>query len=602
MGAEPNMNELPSEEKDLVASTLRGRRDIALAILMGVANLVVLSLCWRTIGVQSDESINICGALRILEGENIYRDFWVYHTPGIFFLTAAIFATLGKSLLAVRMVLILAASATASGLYLLGRKFMAPFPAALAAALFIMIGVNLWPIGGYHWHSTFLLVFSALVTARFLEDRSRRKSLFAGGFLAGTTFLFQQPKGGYLLCLMFLFLAADELMQKEEMPRLRRLIRTGAVFAAGATISILIVAVYLALVGTLGEAVSATVLYPIKLLFQTSAEKGYAGFYGSMTGSTLSQLAAMFPLLGNGRWAAATATCVINFAAPLSIVIAVGVWLIRRRQGKERNAIALLCSVAALAAYGSALQKPDFFHLLTISPACYLTIAYIVHSISPAAEGGKLFGARRAAGFALAAVLVLSYARIVAGDLVYASRLETVSLGSPLGFISVPEEKADAAAFGDPLINVIDYIQLNTGKDEGVFAMSYSPFIYYLGGRRNPTPYLDIPSSPCMGGARFHVFKLGHASFNLERLKEIALALDADRTPIVILDPAAACQVRSGWDEAGLEDEPLIDYIKTHYSIEADLGVYVIMTRSDRHVRDAGGAPRRGQPPQQRSR
>ncbi len=82
-------------------------------------------------------------------------------------------------------------------------------------------------------------------------------------------------------------------------------------------------------------------------------------------------------------------------------------------------------------------------------------------------------------------------------------------------------------------------------------------------------------------GATFPVFKLGHASFNMKRLENAALALEADRTRIVVLNPAAACQIREGWDDRGMEDEPLIAYIKKHYSVVADLGVYVIMTRSD---------------------
>lgn len=579
MSAKTKNKNAPAGATESAAPERPGRPDAWIAASLGLAGLVVLSLTWRTMGVQSDESMNIYGALRILEGERIYRDFWVYHTPGIFFLTAAIFKMFGESLLAVRMVLILAASATASGMYLLARKFMSRAPAILAPALFIMIGVNFWPIGGYHWYSTFILVFCVLSVARFLEDRSRMKSLFAGGFLAALTFLFQQPKGGYLLFLVFPFLLVDELMQERDTPRLQRLIRTGGLFAAGAATPIFLAAAYFALSGTLGDAVSATIGYPIRLLSETGGEKGYGEFYGYLTHRTLSQIAGMSPLPGNGAWAAAVASALINYVAPLSIVATAGVWLVRRLKGKETNAIAALCSVAALAAYGSALQRPDFFHLLTIAPTCYLTLSYVIHCISSKAGGGKLFAVGRAAGLALACVIALSYARVVVGDIAYASRLEAVPLGSPLGFTVVPKGRADAA-FGDPLIRVIDYIQLNTGEGDSVFATSYSPFIYYLSERRNPTPYLDIPSSPCMG-ATFHVFKLGHASFNLERLEDAARALEADRTPIVILDPAAACQVRAEWDEAGIEDEPLIRYIKDHYSIEADLGVYVIMRRED---------------------
>ena len=579
MSAETENKGVPAEETESIAPERPGRPDAWIAAALGLASLAVLSLTWRTQGVQSDESMNIYGALRILEGERIYRDFWVYHTPGIFFLTAAIFKVFGESLLAVRMVLILAASATASGMYLLGRKFMSRGFAALAPALFVMIGVNLWPIGGYHWHSTFILVFCVLFIARFLEDRSRSKSLFTGGFLAALTFLFQQPKGGYLLLLVFPFLLADELTRRDDTPRLQRLVRTGGVFAAGAATPIFLVAAYFALAGTLGDAVSATIGYPIKLLSQTGGEKGYAEFYGNLTHRTFSQIAGFLPVPGDGAWAAAVASSLIDYVAPLSIVAAAGAWLVRRLKGKEANSIAALCSVAALAAYGSALQRPDFFHLLTIAPACYVTLAYVIHCVCGTAEEGKPPLIRRVAGFAIASVIALSCMRILAADLVYASRLDTVSIGSRLGFSVVPKGRADAA-FGGPLVKVIDYIQLNTAEDDAVFAMSYSPFIYYLSERRNPTPYLDIPSSPCIG-ATFHVFKLGHASFNLERLEDTARALEADRTPIVILDPAAACQVRAEWEEAGIEDEPLIKYIKSHYTIEADLGVYVIMRRAD---------------------
>jgi len=579
MSAETDKSKNPAEDAGAAASERPSRTDLLLALALGAASVIVLLLTWRTMGVQSDESMNIYGALRMLEGDRIYRDFWVYHTPGIFFLTAMIFKFLGKSLLAVRVVLILVASITASGLYLLGRKFMARLPAALASALFIMIGVNMWPIGGYHWYSTFILVFCVLALARFLEDRSRWASLFAGGFLVALTFIFQQPKGGYLLCLVFPFLLADELMQKGQAPRLRRLVRIGGVFAAGAATPILFAAFYFALTGTLGDAFSATIVYPIKLLSQTGGEKGYAEFYGFLTHRTLSGLAgAAFP--GTGARAAAIAALIINYVAPLSVLIAGVAWLVRRLQGKEVNGIAALCSVAALAAYGSALQRPDFFHLVTIAPVCYLTLAYIIHCILAMEEGGKLPAARKVAGLALAAAIALSYGRVLVGDIVYASRLQTVSLGSPLGFSVAPKQRADAAAFGDPIVRVIDYIQLSTRPDDSVFVMSYSPFIYYLSGRRNPTPYLDIPSSPCMG-ATFHVFKLGHASFNLKRLENAAHALEADRTPLVVLDPAAACQVREGWDAGGLEDEPLINYVKSHYSVEADLGAFVIMRRRD---------------------
>lgn len=592
------------EPKESTATNGRPRigADAVVALLLALTNLAVLFSCWRTIGIQADESMNIYGALRMLEGERIYRDFWVYHTPGIFFLTAAVFSILGKSIFAIRITLILAASVTASGLYLLGRKFMGRLPSTLASMLFVMVGVNLWPIAGYHWYSTLTLVFCAFLVARFLEDRSRRKSLFSGGLLAGATFLFQQPKGGYLICLMSVFLIADELLQNSESPRLARALRTASIFAAGVFGPLVAAAAYFAWVGTLDEAVSATIIYPIRLLAQASGEAGYGGFYGSLTERVLADMAGAAPLPGSGAWVALVSALLIKYAAPLSIFAAAGIWGVRRLRKKEENSMPVLCSTVGLAAFGSALQRPDFHHLLTIMAPCYLTFAYVLHSLAPQASGQRLAPARKAAALAIGAVFTLSCARILVGELVYASDLRTVSVGSPLGFVPVPKDKVDVTAFEHPIMNVIDFIQLSTMPSDTIFVMSFSPFIYYLTERENPTPYLDIPSSPCAEGAKFHVFKLGHASFNMKHLENAARMLDEDKTPLVVLDPAAACQVRDGWEEAGFESDPLIDYVKRHYSIRLDNGVFVVMTRDDSGVPSAAAAPRTGQPPPPRSR
>jgi hypothetical protein len=83
---------------------------------------------------------------------------------------------------------------------------------------------------------------------------------------------------------------------------------------------------------------------------------------------------------------------------------------------------------------------------------------------------------------------------------------------------------------------------------------------------------------------KFHVFKLGEASFNMRRLEDAARALDADGTRIVILDSASACQVREGYEDATSEGDPLIDYIRAHYRVEADYNFYVIMVRSDQSI------------------
>jgi hypothetical protein len=97
--------------------------------------------------------------------------------------------------------------------YLVGRKFMGMAFSTLAPILFILVGVNQWPVASHHWYTSLILIFSVLFVARFFESHSRVTSLFVGSFLAGTTLLFQQPQGGALLVFLIFAILADWFLQ-----------------------------------------------------------------------------------------------------------------------------------------------------------------------------------------------------------------------------------------------------------------------------------------------------------------------------------------------------------------------------------------------------
>jgi len=558
-----------------------GRADVAIAAALALANLGVLILCWRIVGIQADESINISGALRILDGERIYRDFWIFNTPGIFFWTAAIFSVLGKSLFAVRIVLILTTSAATSALYLLGRKFMGRAFSLISPLLFIMVGVNLWPVGSHHWYSTLLLVFSTFFMARFAENPTREKSLVCGGFLAGLTFLFQQPKGGPLLILLFLFLMVDTFLKKRESPDNSAPLRTLLLFVVGAGAPFFIIMIYFVWAGTLFEAVSATIGFPLRMFLEGGGEGGYAHFYGALTRNMIAQIVRLSSFLGAAEWAVSTVVFLINYAAPISIPVVVVLWLMQRIRGGAENSIPLLCSAAALAALIASLQKPDFYHLVSTSAPCYITLAAVLQMIGGHAKATKRNLVRKAPAVVFALVLIVSCARIAVADLAYASRITIVPMRSPLGFIPIRGNETDALNYRDPLMSTVTYIELNTGEDEKIFTASFSPFIYYLSDRKNATKYLDISSSPCGEGSGFHVFNVGGTPANLERLQAAVKEVDADKTRVIVLDPAISCKVGEQTDENAPPGDPLVEYIREHYRIAADYGVYVVMTRSD---------------------
>lgn len=556
--------------------------DFALAVTYALINLLVLLFCRNVVGVQADESLNIYGALRLLEGEKIYQDFWVYHPPGIFLLTAGVFTLFGKSLIAIRLVLFAAASITTSVLYLMGRRFMGKTASLVAPTLFVLIGVNLWPVAGYHWYSTFVPIWSAFFVVRFVTEPARKWSLFIGGFLAGATFLFYQPKGGLFISLVLLFLLADGFMKLKKPGDFKAAVEPALIFSGAVALVLMVTAGWLFLTNALREAVAAAIVYPLKTLSETSSQEGdYLAFYGYQTSRSLEFMirSARFTYMASGT--AKIAAFTMKYAVPFSIPVAIILSAVRRRRGNGKSSSASLCSLAAAAIFLSSLQKPDYLHLLTVLPPCFLCLAYLLDSIATMIDRIKIPFGKRALIISITAILFYPLIAVAIGTFALAKQVYPLPLQSPLGFIPMLRERETHSA-SPAILRVVDFIQMNTRPDDPIFVMSYSPFIYYLSERKNPTPFIDIPSSPCATGAAFHMLKLGEVSpLNRERLVRAARDVDASKTPLIVVDPAASCQITGNLREVAFASDPLVNYILRHYRVRAEYGDFVVMMRSE---------------------
>lgn len=558
------------------------RADYVLAVACFLASLFVLITCWQTVGVQADESVYIYGALRLLGGEQIYHDFWVFNPPGIFFLIAAITKIFGRSLLAIRLVLFVVSSVVAALLYLLSRRFAGRTLSLLPPLLFVTAGVDLWPVSGHQWYSTLIIVFSMFCIVGFLHDRSRRVLLFTGGVLAATVFLFQQPKGSSLLVSMGALLLLEPWLIGAERKDLKDSIRAVLLFSAGAVSVFLVVGAFFFFNHTLAEAFDAVIAFPIRMMSNGGGEEsGFVHFYGFLTRDLLSHMVQRSAFLSNGGLSIPIVVFLINYAGPLSIPLAVIAWAIRRWRKMEKNAFGLLFGLGAASAFTAPVIRPDFHHLLSVTAPEYLALAYVLQSVWDSGMKGK--GERILKGLAACSALILALAslRIAIATVAYSSRLITIPLRSPLGFVTVlPRPGAPAEALSTPIVSVLDFLEMRTRPDEKIFVMSFSPFFYYLSGRQSPARCIDIPSSPCTG-ADFHILKFGEASFNRQRLLTVVEDLDADHTRWIVMDPATSCQIVDRKWAAAASSDPLIEYITMHYRIEAEFASYIILVRSD---------------------
>ncbi|MBI5503990.1 MAG: hypothetical protein HY899_04265, partial [Deltaproteobacteria bacterium] len=128
----------------MTMATPTTRASIVPAILFLLGSLAYLWLL-RGYGFQvEDEGTLLMQLDRVFRGQVPYVDFHTGYTPAFFYGGAAIFSLLGRSVLAIRTVLVLINAATATALYVVGRRMVGPSMAALAPLLWLAL-VPIYP-------------------------------------------------------------------------------------------------------------------------------------------------------------------------------------------------------------------------------------------------------------------------------------------------------------------------------------------------------------------------------------------------------------------------------------------------------------------------
>ncbi len=170
----------------------------AVVILLG---LWTFWLRWPTFDYafwNLDEGIYATVARTILEGGVMYRDAIDHRTPLCHYLTAAIFAVSGvNNVWAMHAVLAGMITATAAGLYLLGRRWRDTATGLWAAAVFVALSTDLLYIGdAYSLSTEWCLVFFTTWSAWWFWVSWSRAGFwppFAAGVGYAAAFMSKQP-------------------------------------------------------------------------------------------------------------------------------------------------------------------------------------------------------------------------------------------------------------------------------------------------------------------------------------------------------------------------------------------------------------------------
>ena len=171
------------------------QRDLLWAIIVFAASSLCLApgVFWGL-----PDGVAVEGALRVLDGEIPYRDFWTMYAPGQFYAVAGLFWIFGQEIIvqAVGVVLIIAASAAV--FYLLLRRIGSPQPLALVLVV-IFIGM-FWKTGpelkSYPPALLLLLLAMDRVVSYFYGHGEAQ--LYWAGLLTGLAALFKHDVAAYV--------------------------------------------------------------------------------------------------------------------------------------------------------------------------------------------------------------------------------------------------------------------------------------------------------------------------------------------------------------------------------------------------------------------
>lgn len=194
-----------------------------------------------------DEGTVLYDSYRTARGETMYRDFFEFQGPVVFYTVGAVFRFTGASMVAGRAVFLLVATASALLIAAIVTRWLGPAAAVAAATIHATAVIPNWPATyGYWFAEPFVLGALALLTRR--QPPARRIDLAAGALL-GLAILTIHSVAIPALVAVCGVAAADGLARRDRRAALLRPLH----LLGGAAAVLIVVSLYFAARGALGE-------------------------------------------------------------------------------------------------------------------------------------------------------------------------------------------------------------------------------------------------------------------------------------------------------------------------------------------------------------
>lgn len=174
-----------------------------LLFILGCASFYPFWAIFQQASINDEGYISV-GAVRLLAGEAIFRDFFSHFAPGTYYLTYLAYALLGPTVAVTRFLVALITGGLALCIFLIGKRILGDRGAIMPYLLFLCSGVTQWPILSHHWLAVLAFLLGVLALLRWQESPAEPARGLACGASCAVAFWIILPEAGALFLLTFL--------------------------------------------------------------------------------------------------------------------------------------------------------------------------------------------------------------------------------------------------------------------------------------------------------------------------------------------------------------------------------------------------------------
>lgn len=318
---------------------LSDRQWLLLVIFLTIALCVPFL---RAVYWLGDEGVLLDAALRMLNGERLYIDFFEFLPPGGFLATAAWLGVAGTSFVSARIMAIATITGIAAFTYLASRKASnSPSLSALLVIGWVAMSQGYWTQLNHNWFTTMLSMIACWAAiGRAMDRRSRLKLALVAGVAAGAAMMVTPHRGA-------LAVLAAGVALVEAPPERYRLVA----YALGIAVVPLLTLAFLAFTGALAPAFNEVVVYTLQ---------SYAAVQGTSFGE-----------FGNGQ--SYPLLRLFPLAAILMLLVCVCDWRACVAEQRFRGAVAF-----GFAGFAGCFPRPDIAHVAFAAPLAVPLLAHCV--------------------------------------------------------------------------------------------------------------------------------------------------------------------------------------------------------------------------------